>query len=96
VLRTAVAILGDGNEINVTHLSDDFLEQLHDYETLANRTVSNRQISSPLGEPGRLDHLESCAIRHAVIVSNGNISAAARGLGISRNTLYRKMHTLGI
>ncbi len=40
---------------------------------------------------GRLDDMASQAIRDAIARHGGNISAAARELGVSRNTLYRKM-----
>jgi transcriptional regulator of acetoin/glycerol metabolism len=40
---------------------------------------------------GRLEDLALQAIRDAVARHHGNISAAARELGVSRNTLYRKL-----
>ena len=36
--------------------------------------------------------VERDAIRHALEEAGGNVSAAARRLGISRTTLYRKLH----
>jgi transcriptional regulator with PAS, ATPase and Fis domain len=39
----------------------------------------------------RLQDLALQAIREAIARSGGNISAAARGLGVSRSTLYRKL-----
>jgi DNA-binding NtrC family response regulator len=41
---------------------------------------------------GRLKDLALLAIRDAIARSGGNISAAARELGVSRSTLYRKLH----
>lgn len=38
-----------------------------------------------------LETLETNAIKQAIVTHKGNISAAAKQLGISRNTLYRKM-----
>ena len=38
-----------------------------------------------------LDEVERRAIVHTLKVTGGNISEAARALGIGRNTLYRKM-----
>ena len=38
-----------------------------------------------------LDEVERRTIVHALKVTGGNVSAAARALGIGRNTLYRKM-----
>ncbi|OHC67968.1 MAG: hypothetical protein A3H93_03625 [Rhodocyclales bacterium RIFCSPLOWO2_02_FULL_63_24] len=43
-------------------------------------------------QAGRLQDLALQAIRDAIARHGGNISAAARELGISRNTLYRKLH----
>jgi transcriptional regulator of acetoin/glycerol metabolism len=40
---------------------------------------------------GRLAELELQAIQSALDDARGNVSAAARRLGISRNTLYRKL-----
>jgi transcriptional regulator of acetoin/glycerol metabolism len=42
----------------------------------------------------RLAVIEREAIDQALAASNGNISQAARRLGISRNTLYRKLGRL--
>lgn len=47
---------------------------------------------APLEAPaGRLQDLELQAIRDALARSGGNISGAARELGVSRSTLYRKL-----
>ncbi len=40
--------------------------------------------------------LEERAIRHAMQVVNGNVSLAARRLGLGRATLYRKLAALGL
>ena len=40
---------------------------------------------------GRLDSLASSAMRQALAACEGNVSQAARRLGISRSTLYRKL-----
>ncbi len=58
---------------------------------------------SPLGDvldgPGDKSNLadaERAEIRRALARSGGNASAAARGLGVSRATLYRRMARLGL
>jgi len=43
-----------------------------------------------------LEEMERRAIRRAVTVCEGNLSLAARKLGIGRSTLYRKMQQYGI
>jgi transcriptional regulator of acetoin/glycerol metabolism len=42
-----------------------------------------------------LEALEIDAIRRAVAAAGGNISAAAKNLGVSRNTVYRKLRAAG-
>lgn len=82
VLRTAVAMLDDDeSRIDWRHLPDDLTEEL----------------SKAPGKPApaqssqNLDALSRLAIQQALESCRGNISEAARRLGISRQTLYRKM-----
>lgn len=83
VLRTAVAML-DAHEtcIGPLHLSDDLIEEL----SLANTTAPQAAT-----QPGNLAEMSRLAIHQALQDAHGNISAAARRLGVSRQTLYRKM-----
>jgi DNA-binding NtrC family response regulator len=48
------------------------------------------------GLPLRLDELETWAILEALKRAHGNKSRAAELLGISRDTIYRKLHDLGL
>ena len=82
VLRTALALSG-GECVTALHLPQDFLDEL---------TV----VPQEHAPASSLDHLESDAIRFALQQHAGNVSATARQLGISRNTLYRKLKTLGL
>jgi DNA-binding NtrC family response regulator len=50
----------------------------------------------PANMPVNLAHLEAWAIAEAIRQSHGNKSVAAHLLGISRDTLYRKLHDLGM
>lgn len=54
----------------------------------------------PQAGPRRLcevvDHAEGRAVRAAMADSGGNISAAARTLGVDRNTLKRKLAKHGV
>lgn len=80
VLRTAVALLEPGERcIGTDHLSDDFLDDL-----LAPRCSA----------AGSLKENELVQIREVLARHQGNISAAAATLGISRATLYRKLKQL--
>jgi DNA-binding NtrC family response regulator len=51
---------------------------------------------APNGDVRRLDALEADAIRFAIAHCHGQISEAARKLGIGRSTLYRKLELLGL
>jgi transcriptional regulator with PAS, ATPase and Fis domain len=46
--------------------------------------------------PLRLNELEAWAIAEALRQCHGNKSLAAQMLGVSRDTLYRKLHELGV
>ncbi|HTU09633.1 MAG TPA: sigma-54-dependent Fis family transcriptional regulator [Allosphingosinicella sp.] len=48
------------------------------------------------GAPLNLDHAEKAAIHRALDQAGGNVALAARALGISRSTLYRKGIRYGI
>jgi len=85
VLRTAVALLGADREIGVEHLPEDFLEQYREDDSLTARTGEGSLVDQV-----NLDRLETMAIRNAIRECGGNLSAAARALGVSRTTLYRK------
>lgn len=81
VLRTAVALLGERNEISIEDLSEDFLEQA----------------GPPCGKNSGnalLVEMESRLISSTLDRTGGNIAAAARMMGIGRNTLYRKLRSL--
>jgi transcriptional regulator of acetoin/glycerol metabolism len=82
IVRTALA-LSDGDSISELHLPQDFLDEME------------RQPQQEAGAVS-LDSLASEAVRAALQNHAGNVSAAARQLGISRNTLYRKLKGLGL
>jgi transcriptional regulator with PAS, ATPase and Fis domain len=92
-LRTASAMLEVHEAcINWQHLSDDLLEDLTAQAAQAEVQRAMASRGSPTTE-----HLQSlaehaqAAIRQALEHSGGNLSQAARSLGISRQTLYRKL-----
>jgi transcriptional regulator with PAS, ATPase and Fis domain len=82
VLRTAIAILGSEKTLEYEHLPDEFVHG-EDPQNGVEPTVDEQE--------GELAHIESVAIRRALAAAGGNMSKAARALGISRKTLYRKL-----
>lgn len=90
VLKTAIALLGTDEEITVEHLSDDFLDQYSE-SVLRHEADHTPEDNSPLAAPLSLEKMEIMAIKRALYECGNNYSAASRRLGISRNTLYRKL-----
>jgi transcriptional regulator of acetoin/glycerol metabolism len=87
VLRTASAMVDpDEDRIDWKHLPDDLVEEL---------TAIPTQTPVPFAHtaPQNLEELSRTAIKQALESCHGNISEAARRLGISRQTLYRKLNT---
>ena len=88
LLRLA-AIMADGeDEIGPHHLPDDFLE---DTDAPVDAPAAPTRPRPAAASTANLDDLEKAAIRQALAANGGNVSAAARALGISRNTIYRKL-----
>ncbi|MFL1555352.1 sigma-54-dependent Fis family transcriptional regulator [Pseudomonas sp. O11] len=87
-LRLAVVLAEDGGEIGLEHLSEDVLEIIEKVADSASMTDSAPQAAHTLQAAKLL------AIKTAVAASGGNLSAAARSLGIGRATLYRKLKGL--
>ena len=42
----------------------------------------------------KLEEMEISVVKQSLETHSGNVSAAARALGVSRNTIYRKMATI--
>jgi len=87
VLRVAVAMAGDEGAITEAHLGSDFLEALQ-RTPAADEAAASPRLAAPTRtmKDAGLD-----AIRAALEAADGNISVAARRIGISRNTIYRKL-----
>lgn len=89
-LRTAIALAAGADVVRKEHLPDEFLS-----ETLTGAhkidVVMPAAESSPMMSDGSLAKVQSLAIRRAVEQANGNISEAARILGVNRKTIYRRM-----
>jgi transcriptional regulator of acetoin/glycerol metabolism len=95
-LRTACALLDPGERvIDWSHLPDDLLLELRadTPRHVAAVETPRRDSTPPAAGPAveRLRDISAQAIHRAIEVSRGNMSEAARRLGISRNTLYRRL-----
>lgn len=91
VLRTACAMLDpDDTLIRLHHLADDVVAALNN---LPDRTATHAPAEATVvpGTAQSLQALSDAAIRTALANCQGNLSQAARTLGISRQTLYRKL-----
>lgn len=73
---------------------------LSDATTLTAKDIQLEQVKAGTSAAGTLkevsDAKEERMVREAVLRSNGNISAAAKALGVSRPTLYAKMKKYGL
>jgi transcriptional regulator of acetoin/glycerol metabolism len=94
VLRTAAVMAGGDGPITRSHLSDDFIEDA-DRAPASPPTAVAAHLSPADAQaeegPATLEALELQTIRRAVEEAGGNISVASKRLGISRNTIYRKL-----
>ena len=101
VLRTASVMAGSESTLTRQHLPDDFLDDLL---CQAQAGVSVPAAAADRSMPAvtaaampmpqatmSLEAMEVEAIRRAVEAAGGNISEASKRLGISRNTIYRKL-----
>ena len=84
LLKTAMALL-DPHQTQITwvHIADELVEELRE---LALTPLVKNQVP-----PQNLSDLSMCAIQQALENCRGNVSAAAKQLGISRQTLYRRV-----
>jgi transcriptional regulator of acetoin/glycerol metabolism len=83
LLRTAAAMVDDDGEIRIEHLPDDFFDDIE-------RGATPAAGAAPAAGAD-LHTFTASAITAALARHNGNVSAAARSLGISRNTIYRRV-----
>jgi transcriptional regulator with PAS, ATPase and Fis domain len=89
VIRTAIA-LSDGELLTMDCLTQDFLDEMQ------SSTAIKARDTLPEIETSSLTEITAEAIQRAMQKHHGNISAVARTMGMSRNTLYRKLKTLGL
>lgn len=91
LLRTAGIMAGTGAEIGRDHLPDDFFDDLEQSPCSVEAMAPAARILSDAGAavPMKLDESRTLLIQSTLARLDGNVSAAARVLGISRNTIYR-------
>jgi len=94
VLRTATLLAGEASEIRREHLPEDFLEDDAGAGMPAMAVSVPPAVAPPQAAPApRLQELAAGAVAQALARHGGNVSAAARALGVSRNTVYRQLRT---
>jgi DNA-binding NtrC family response regulator len=86
----AVFALSDHEQIDLADLPEEITHR----PPSGDSSKDSGQRLMPVTMSSRLDSIESQAILAAVASANGNISHAARTLGISRSTLYLKLAAL--
>ena len=107
LLRTAVVMVGCEGMIERIHLPDDFLEEMAQQPAGQPplQTTAAIAAAQPLAAlaPGRpvgeaaghsLQDVALSAMARMLRQHQGNVSAAAKALGVSRNTIYRKKDQL--
>lgn len=97
LLRTAVVMVGCEGVIQRSHLPDDFLEE-HALQAAAHNPATPAE-DAPPNAPGstdgqRLQDVALVAMTKMLQHHKGNVSAAAKALGVSRNTVYRRKEQL--
>lgn len=98
LLRTAMVIAGDEKEIRREHLPDDFLEDIEASQTecIAERIEKNETVNiadHSIISHANLEKIKISTIQKILEENDGNVSAAAKSLGVSRNTIYRHSAT---
>jgi transcriptional regulator of acetoin/glycerol metabolism len=94
VIRVAIALLDDDETlICESHLPEELFEtQPFCGSPLSSAKTSDPWAAAPLeSNAGSLEEIGRQVALRTLEAAGGNISAAARQLGISRNTLYRKL-----
>ena len=106
LLRTAVVMAECEDDIQMHHLPDDFVSEIQNLapaSTSVHATpvfTASAAITPTLSEARstteslNLENVAIDAIAQALRSCKGNVSAAAKLLGVSRNTIYRKKHLL--
>ncbi|MDX9706275.1 MAG: sigma-54-dependent Fis family transcriptional regulator [Azospira sp.] len=92
VIRVAIALLDEGESLIAEHHLPEELFDPPGEVSPPSQGVQPAEHAPPVGVS--LDEIGRLAALRAMESAGGNVSAAARQLGISRNTLYRKLGRL--
>jgi len=92
-IQRAVALSGPDGVVGPEHLSPGFVDVR---ERPAPGPASQSHVPTDLPLGAAVAHLEREMIVAALDRSMGNISEAARTLGLTRRGLYLKLHRLGL
>ncbi|MFC0134452.1 sigma-54-dependent Fis family transcriptional regulator [Massilia eurypsychrophila] len=87
LLRTAIIMAGDEYEIGLRHMPDDFLDDIDMHPAVDKGVNADKMIAAG----ANLEEMEHSVIVKSLEAHGGNVSATARALGVSRNTIYRKV-----
>ncbi len=95
MIRVAIALLDDGEDtITQAHLPEELLEEAAATLPVAPRSDSLLPAQGASLATNSQEEIELRAVAQALEAHGVNISAAARMLGVSRNTLFRKLGRL--
>lgn len=103
LLRTAVVMVDTDGVIDAEHLPDDFLEELSiannaplavEASVIASAPVAIANSEDVFSDGVRLQDVTLNTMAQMLRIHRGNVSAAAKALGVSRNTIYRKKNLL--
>jgi transcriptional regulator with PAS, ATPase and Fis domain len=104
VIRTGIALMDDSKVLDLFCLADDFIAeskssfsatQTFNTSFAENRMMELSPSSNSSSSSFSLDEAEWKTMEEALRRFGGNVSAAAKTLGISRNRLYRKLKQFG-
>ena len=90
LLRTAIIMADDELEIGLSHMPDDFLDEID----MAPPPAQGLHADTLVAGGARLEDMAHSVIVKSLAAHGGNVSATARALGVSRNTIYRKLPNL--
>ncbi len=101
LLRTAAVMVGGQGVIELMHLPDDFLEEQVQpapppppQATVASAATPEHAPAPSEADGQRLQDVALIAMTRMLQQHKGNVSAAAKALGVSRNTVYRRKEQL--